>query len=406
MMKERYKVAIISPSPFYYHAKLYQQLAAHPRIELIVYFCTREALDGTYIRRAYGSSKNWGLEHMLEGYNYKFLRNYAPRSTYTKPPFGLVNFGVWNEIKHQKPDAVILQAWTDLTWWLAMFAALRFKIPFFLMTDANALNETEKPQWERLIRRVLLGKIFFPLCSGFLCSGKLNKELYLIHNAAEARLFPFRYSWGYDSFLQVANQLKPQRNQIREQLGIPKNFFVILFSGRLHEMKRPFDLLEAYSRLDFHNKALVFVGDGELRRSLQKNVITHNFEYIFFFGFQRRDEIAKFYAAADLLVLPSSAETWGIVVNEAMCFSLPVIVSGKVGAAADLIKHGENGFVFPCGDVEALVYCIRHIMELPEDKRLAMGAKSLSLIQQWCAFKPDEALVEILDTVLRTEMCT
>jgi glycosyltransferase involved in cell wall biosynthesis len=74
-----------------------------------------------------------------------------------------------------------------------------------------------------------------------------------------------------------------------------------------------------------------------------------------FTGFLNQSEIAKAYIAADMLVLPSDGgETWGLVVNEAMCCGRPCIVSDQVGCGPDLVQSGQTGAVFPLGDVDAL----------------------------------------------------
>jgi len=109
----------------------------------------------------------------------------------------------------------------------------------------------------------------------------------------------------------------------------------------------------------------------------------HNLDSVRFFGFRDRKEIKDYYATADLLVLPSSRETWGIVVNEAMCFGLPVIVSSQVGAAHDLVQDGENGFIYPSGDVEALTRRLQQFVDLTEEERSLLGLKSLELIKWW-----------------------
>ena len=86
---------------------------------------------------------------------------------------------------------------------------------------------------------------------------------------------------------------------------------------------------------------------------------------------------------ADVLVLPSIQETWGIVVSEALCFGLPAIVSDQVGSGMDLVSHGWNGFKYAGGDVEALASHIKFLAELPMEERLAMGANSYTIIQDW-----------------------
>ena len=165
----------------------------------------------------------------------------------------------------------------------------------------------------------------------------------------EHKLFPFAFSWGFENLAQICDTLKSERNQIRADLGIPADSFTILYCGRLSPEKSPLYAIQAFERVEQPNKVLIMVGDGDLRQSLEEYVARKEIESVHFFGFQNRQEIPKYYAASDALVLPSDQETWGIVVNEAMCFGLPLLVSDQVGAARDLVRHGYNGFTFPRG---------------------------------------------------------
>src|SRR3990172_7079616 len=80
-------------------------------------------------------------------------------------------------------------------------------------------------------------------------------------------------------------------------------------------------------------------------------------------GFLNQSELPAAYAAADVFVLPSAFhETWGLVVNEAMNFDLPVVVSDKVGCGADLIEPGRNGFIVPHDDTAQLAEAIGRLV--------------------------------------------
>jgi len=97
---------------------------------------------------------------LLGSYNYKFLKNYSPFPSYLNWPFGLINFGIWEEIKNGKFDAVSLQSWANLTWWLAFFACLKFDTPILFMTDSNILSVSLKSKWKRKLKEILLSRFF------------------------------------------------------------------------------------------------------------------------------------------------------------------------------------------------------------------------------------------------------
>ena len=394
-----YKVAIVAPTCFYYQIPLFRMLAAHARIELTVYFCSEGGLYEGEVPEMYKTKSPWGVEgELVEGYEFKFLRNYSPIDSY-RNRLGLVNPSIWNELRKNRPDVVVFTFWMNPTWWVGVLACLWFRIPSFYMTDTNLQVERAKGRWQALAKKILLGKGLFRLSSGFLCSGEANRQLFRHWGVPDKKLVPFAYSWGYQALLQGSDELKLQKQQMKAQLGIPDGAYVILFCGRLSKEKRPMDLLEAYRRVSSPHKALIFVGDGELRPLLQDFVDSHSLDSVSLFGFQDRREIPRFYAISDVLVLPSSRETWGMVVNEAMCFGLPVVVSDQVGAASDLVMHGKNGFIFPAGDVEALANNIKQLMELSEEERSAMGTLSSDLIKEWSERDLGECLVQYLDSI-------
>jgi glycosyltransferase involved in cell wall biosynthesis len=125
------------------------------------------------------------------------------------------------------------------------------------------------------------------------------------------------------------------------------------------------------------------VGEGELEDTMRSRVARDRIPDVRFAGFLNRGEIAQAFVAADLFVLPSGRhETWGIVVNEAMNFTLPVVVSNKVGCAADLVHGGDNGFVVAAAQVGPLASAIRKLVE-DEDLRRSMGRRSRELIDRW-----------------------
>jgi len=141
------------------------------------------------------------------------------------------------------------------------------------------------------------------------------------------------------------------------------------------------DLVSALSSLSGKVGAL-FVGEGSLGAALDAEVRRRGLPYVRFVGFQNQSALPRYYAAADMFALPSAYEPYGLVVNEAMCMGLPVLTTPAVAAAADLVREGENGFLFSVGDLETLA---RRIGQLATDPglRLAMGKRSREIIAGW-----------------------
>ena len=393
----KYKVVIMAPTPFYYQVPLFREMAANPDIDLMVYFFSEESLNGRDIQIMYRADDRWGVaEELLKGFKYKFLKNYSPKPSYLRPLYGLMNFGVIKEILNGKPDAVILMGWTNVSWWLSIITCWLLRIPFFYMTDANVQAETLKSRIKLAPKRILMSKLLFKLASGFLCAGSSNRDLYSLYGVPDRKLVQFAYSWDYSSFLENADRLRAKKDDFKKELGIPLDKKIVLFCGRLALEKDVSLLLKAYRKVDAENKMLVLVGDGPLKESIEDYVEEHKIDPVRFLGFQDRSEISKYYAISDLLVLPSAQETWGIVVSEALCCGLPVIISDQVGSGTDMVKHGQNGYIFPSGDDDSLAGHINQLIKMPESEITKMGARSQEIMKDWTSQDIGGRLVDYL----------
>ncbi len=170
----------------------------------------------------------------------------------------------------------------------------------------------------------------------------------------------------------------------------------MLFTGKLIEKKRPGDLIEAFARVRQKTRcALVLVGDGAMRPTLEEYVRKKRIQDVHFLGFRNQSEIPRLYALADVFVLPSSSEPWGLSVNEAMCFALPVILSDQIGAGFDLLQG--NGFRYPWGNIEQLSFYLEQLLQ-EEELRKQMGARSREIVEDWSIDTCVEAILKAVES--------
>jgi glycosyltransferase involved in cell wall biosynthesis len=104
---------------------------------------------------------------------------------------------------------------------------------------------------------------------------------------------------------------------------------------------------------------------------------------VFWFGFQKQEELPMFYGVADALVLPSLYEPWGVVVNEAMASGLPVLISKNAGCRPDLVEEGWNGLLFDPSSRDSIAHCLRAFARLSDEQLAAMGEHSKERISGW-----------------------
>jgi glycosyltransferase involved in cell wall biosynthesis len=170
---------------------------------------------------------------------------------------------------------------------------------------------------------------------------------------------------------------------LRAQLGIEREAGpVILTVGRLIPKKQP--LREAFRQVRASRRCTLFVvGSGQFEHELRQKVAAEGIPDVVFAGFLDQTQVARAYAAADVFALSSSHdETWGLVVNEAMNFGLPIVVSDRVGCGADLVENRRNGFIVPWRDREALARALQTLVESAA-LRQRFGQASIEVISPW-----------------------
>lgn len=133
-----------------------------------------------------------------------------------------------------------------------------------------------------------------------------------------------------------------------------------LYSGSLIHRKGVDLLAGAFSRLadEFPDVSLSLIGEGELRETLERQLAQFG-DRVEFKGFREWEDLPQFYSSSDILCVPSRYDGWNLVVPEGLAAGLPVISTDKTGAAIELIVPGENGWVVPAGNAEALYQAMR-----------------------------------------------
>jgi glycosyltransferase involved in cell wall biosynthesis len=159
--------------------------------------------------------------------------------------------------------------------------------------------------------------------------------------------------------------------------------------GKLEPIKWPEGLLAAHRRLE-SDAVLAYVGTGPLQERLQQGAT----DDVRLLGFQNQSRMPQFYRLADVLVLPSHSETWGLVLNEAMACGRAVIASDRVGAAVDLIQPEQNGWIFRAGDVDDLTRCLSLAVQRGRTGLATMGEQSRELIRDWTVSRQVDGFVE------------
>ncbi|WP_172616764.1 glycosyltransferase family 4 protein [Methylacidiphilum kamchatkense] len=339
--------------PIHYFIPRYRELHQRKDISFTVIYYSLKTTGKLY-QKDYGKDINWNVS-FLEGYQWIEF----PKSSISDLPQFFLNpirtdilTHLWNE----KYDILWIHGYYLITNWIAAFLQRINKRIAFIRTEDVLLHK--RKTWRKVVKYFPL-KILFSQVYG-LYIGEANKKYLEYYGIPKERLYPASHGVDNHYFQLQYENLFPLREKIRKDFGIVENNLpVILFCGRFVEMKCPLLLLEAFHRISpLIPCYLLLVGDGPLREKIKEKIKNDKIKNVIITGFLDQSEIAKAYVAADLFVLPSTNDTWGLVINEAMNFGLPIIASNLVGCAQDLIKENCNGFLFPANDVDKLTECL------------------------------------------------
>lgn len=172
-----------------------------------------------------------------------------------------------------------------------------------------------------------------------------------------------------------ATTLQLTKTQARKKLGIP-NRFTVLYSGTMDAIKRPDLLLSLAKSSDPVHYNYVLLGDGVMLEQLRLDAKINKLKNVFLPG-RVSDELPLYYRASDVMVLPGRG---GMVISEAMAWSLPVIVYQADGTEYDLVQDNKTGFRLNNGDTKDFYHALE-TLRLHRNKSERLGARGKQLLE-------------------------
>jgi glycosyltransferase involved in cell wall biosynthesis len=351
-MKKRLSVIFINTHPIQYFVPLYKYMNEQG-IPTACWYCSDENVKGHFDRQ-FGSNVAWDIP-LLEGYEYRFFKNHSFKPSLYNGFFGLVNFGMLTAMIRQPRSIFVVHGWNYASLILVILFA-RVAGHILCIRGESPLNqEMLKSGLNRFFKTLILEYFLFRFAHFFFFIGAQNKNFYKYYGARDSELLFTPYAVDNFRFQAAADMWKPRRMELRDELGIPRDAKVILYTAKFIPKKRPLDLIQAFEKMEIPGKYLIMVGDGVLKDELDRYADVKGMKNVLFPGFINQTEIVKYYALADVFVLCSDVgETWGLSVNEALNANLPVVVSDIAGCAYDLVRPSKTGFISRVGDVSDL----------------------------------------------------
>jgi glycosyltransferase involved in cell wall biosynthesis len=296
---------------------------------------------------------------LLDGYEHEFLRKDPIQSVTRAQIPNLVDF-----LSKEHFDVIMLNGYMHRFARQLVCMKRRFGYHIALRGEFTDTAERDRPRWKQTLRNSYL-KWFYGKIDHFCPIGSEAMDHLKKRGISESRMTLTRYSVD-DSLIERQKAIFP-RGEARTSLGLSAETLLFLFSGKLIPRKQPLLLAQAATSLAQNRRfALCYLGAGEQLSAVESLLRPLLGERLLLPGFVNQCNLGLFFSAADVFVLPSAYDTWGLVVNEAMHWGLPCIVSDMTGCHRDLVDQGTTGFVHRWDNAGELQAYMQRFLDLPD----------------------------------------
>ena len=270
----------------------------------------------------------------------------------------------------KKFDVVVIHGYSSTTAMLAIAWLKLHKIPFYLEVDGGLIREESAKKYK--FKKLLVGS-----ADRWLSSGDATTDFLVHYGAAREKCIKYPFSSLDAGDILPAPVPREEKLALRRELGMPCDN-MILTVGQFIPRKGFDILLQAAAKLNVN--ADIFIVGGEPTAEYLKMCEDLKLTNVHFVGFMKKERLLEVYRAADLFVLPTREDIWGLVINEAMAYALPVITTDRCVAGLELIDEGVSGYIVPVEDADALAEKLDAVFSGDPE---AMGAAALEKIRPY-----------------------
>lgn len=332
--------------------------------------------------------RSWVVDESTWRFRYRYL----PTLTISgrRFHFPLTLFG-------RRPD-VLVSLYAEPSF-LAGWAIARLRgIKTALWCEVTWDKLVQRRTWKEWLKRAVLPSAFATISAG-----EDGRTYAMRYGVPAHRALSLIHVIDVEHFASGRSKAWEKRDRIRTQLGLKSTTFI--YVGRLWWGKGIKYLLEAFGEVQRRaagEVSLLLVGDGPEEIRLRQICQECGIRNVVFAGFHQKPEMPRYYAIADVFVFPTLGDTYGLVVDEAMACSLPVISTSAAGEIHDRVEDGVNGYIVPPEDSALLA---DRMLQLARDPGLRerMGKVSAEKISSRTPERWAEDFEQIVDSIVNRE---
>lgn len=277
-------------------------------------------------------------------------------------------------LKKDKYDFIISSAMATPTGIFAIEYMKLRGIPYYLESEGGFAKDG-KGLKEKIKKIVMSG------ARGYFSTTPIGDDYFITYGADKNRIYKYPFTSLYNDDILSEPMDSQGKSDLRKQLNI-KEKKVILSVGQFIYRKGFDVLIKSAGKLD--KEIGVYIIGGEPNEEYINLKRQYHAENVHFVGFKNKLELSRYYKAADVFVFPTREDIWGLVINEAMAYGLPIITTDRCIAGVELVNL-ENGRIVSSDSPQELIDSISEII-YDEQTLYSMGKKSLEKIK-WYTFE-------------------
>ena len=344
------KILYCNPSFWDYRLPFYQRLNELFKGEFFVMFSSRryygreKLLDK--IKRVLGKNAIPYENELIFDVQTRSFNNYSEGRIIPFP------FGLLRRIRKVRPDVLITEGFFQWTPLVVLYGLL-FRVPVFMGYERTLHTERNSGKLRKCHRQFTDWFI-----RGYLVNGSETKKYLLSIGVKESKIHIGGMSADSEGLRKGIASLAADEKETMLAKYKKKDGIVFFFCGALIERKGVEPLLKAWKRYTqtHPNDTLLMVGGGELESKLREEFAS--IPTVFIEGRKEYSEVCKYYAIADVFILPTIEDNWSLVIPEAMSCGLPVATSIYNGCHSELIQEGENGTIFDTYNEDSIIQAL------------------------------------------------
>ena len=294
-----------------------------------------------------------------------------------------INYNIVKNIKKIKPEIIVMCQYSSIS---AMFLILYFKlmgIKYIFEVDGGYIKKENRFKYAL--------KKFFISQADLYISSSVQADKYLIYYGANKNRI-MRYNFTSLNKCDFFQKQSLDNRKIKDKFTINENQ-VILSIGQFINRKGFDWMIESYKKLS-KDIGIYIVGGKPTKEYLDLKE-KYNMTNLHFLGFKSKKEILELYSVADLFVLPTREDIWGLVINEALSCSVPVITTNMCVAGLELIKEGYNGYLVEVENCNQLLEKTENFFRLSDNEINKMKNNCFNSIKEYTIENMVERHIEI-----------